>query len=101
MSPHQISVTPSEVRAYASGLHSAATNWRGVLSSVRSATQTLQQHWDDPAFRAFKDIIDQHNNHLDKAIRDFEDIAKRLNDTSQRMEDDAKLHGQMVNDMPR
>ncbi len=83
-----ISVTPSELRAYASKLKQWAGELRSIKQNIISKTRQLENHWQDSQFRLYLSIATEHAETLAKSIESFEENAKVLEKQAQRLQEE-------------
>jgi uncharacterized protein YukE len=97
----ELSVTPAEVEQFARALHEWSNQVRTLHSQVKGRTDVLQNHWNDPQFKMFVEVINGHNAHLDMAMKSFEEISNTLIRMARAMAENVNQQRQMLNELRR
>jgi uncharacterized protein YukE len=97
----ELSVTPAEVEQFARALHEWSNQVRNLHGQVKGRTEALQNHWNDPQFKMFVEVISGHNANLDLAMKSFDEISSTLIRMSRSMADNVSQQRQMLNDLRR
>ena len=96
-----ISVTPSEVRQFASQLKQWASTMKSTQNQIRSYSQRLESQWKDPQYRMFVDVAKSHGTTLGAAIQQFETMSRELEVMSTSLERTRQEMQQRINNMRR
>ena len=94
-----ISVTPSEVRNFASQLRQWASNLQTTRLQIASYSQRLANEWKDPQYLMFADTAKAHGATLEVAIKQFETMSKQLELMSTSLERTRQEMQQRINSM--
>jgi uncharacterized protein YukE len=96
-----ISVTPTEVRQFASQLKQWASIMQNTRMQINQYSQRLESQWKDPQYRMFVDVAKSHGSTLQAAILQFETMSKELELMSTSLERTRQEMQQRINNMRR
>ena len=73
-----ISISHSELRAFAGQLNQWAQQMKSTRSSILQRTQSLEQHWTDAQYKIFVEAAKNHGANLKLSIDQFENMSRQL-----------------------
>ena len=94
-----ISINPSDVNAFATQLRGLASQMKGIKTTIVSKTRALEQHWKDPQFLMFVDIVKSHGQNLATSIDQFEKISKELTELAKSLEEAMRQKQRRINNL--
>jgi uncharacterized protein YukE len=94
-----ISINPSEVTAFSRQLMQWANQMKSTKSTIVSATRSLEQHWKDPQFLMFVEIVKGHGQTLGTSIDQFEKISKELGELAKQLDEMKRQQQRRINNL--
>ena len=92
----QLSVNPDEIRQFSRYLSDAAQNMHIIVRETKVRTESLNQHWDDPQFKDFAEVIGLHGANAVKAVEAYEMISSQVMRMAELLEDTVKKQQEML-----
>ncbi len=97
----ELKVSPQQVEQFARSLHQWSEQLRTLNGQVKTQTEQLNRHWDDPQFKAFAEIINGHAAQVDASVKDFEQLSGTLQKMARGMEENIRQQRQMLENLKR
>lgn len=94
-----ISINPADVSAFSRQLMQWATQMNGIKSTIMSKTRSMEQHWKDPQFLIFVEIVKAHGQTLGTSIEQFEKISRELGELSKQLEELKRQQQRRLNNL--
>jgi uncharacterized protein YukE len=94
-----ISINHSEVTAFSRQLMQWANQMESIKNMIVSQTRSLEQHWKDPQFLMFVEIVQGHGKTLEISIEQFENISKEIGELARQLEEMQRQAARRINNM--
>jgi uncharacterized protein YukE len=94
-----ISINPGEVTAFSRQLMQWANQMKSIKNTIISKTRSLEQHWKDPQFLMFVEIVKGHGQTLEISIEQFENISKEIGELARQLEEMQRQAARRINNM--
>ena len=95
----EISINPADVSTFSRQLMQWASQMKGIKNTIVSKTRSMEQHWKDPQFLMFVEIVKGHGQTLGTSIDQFEKISKELGELAKELEEMKRQQQRRINNL--